>query len=885
MITSSNACPIIALLSLAVAPVLAQDEESQESEEKVDEIIVTGSRLITSRIDSPSPVLVIDATELKKSGVTTLGEFSRYLPQNALAQSDSGGVNKPLRGSAGFNLRGIGTDATLTLLNGRRIAPYGAAADSSPFVDINAIPVAAIERIEILKDGASAIYGSEAVAGVVNIITRRDFDYIVADVGYLVTTEGDGEELDLSIAGGWSGQSTSIAAVFSYFDRAIVWNRDREFSREADLRERGGRNARSEFSSPPTVFLLESESFARDPACPEQTDQNSQGISAPSCLFNFAPFNSLQQPTERLGLSATLDHDFHDSMGGFLALLISSKETSSWGAPTPVFPIVFVPEQHPQNPFGEDLLAYYRLLDTPSRETITESDSWRVVAGLKGKMAKQWNWEVALTSGANKSRTTLGTAILGAEFQDALLGFGGPNGDQYYNPFGLNPQNPPEVLDGFLARNVSQEEGTQESSVEFQLTNKSVEMGGGPLGIALGIQARRLTLEQSADELLLNGELLGSLPFDPLNFDRDIIAGFIEALLPWHEKFETQLALRYDHYSDFGGTLNPKVGVGWRPVPDLLVRASWGTSFRPPTFRELYDPPFSYVDISGEDPYRCPVTGSESDCVGHVVEIEFRGNPDLEPDEGETWGVGIAWEPDAVPGFSIALDWWSIEHTNRITESGDYLIELLDPADNPFVIRAPPSAEDISLGIPGLIIKYADTYFNGDSLKTQGVDLDFSYSFESTNAGLWRAGLNYSYLDKYELGLDYQNAQILEDFAGGYMGFDGGLPRHRALFRLEWAVGRHDVSAMVSYTGRYDSPRPLHVDGFPTDEDIEIASFTRLDLAWNYRFERLTGSQLQFGCHNCTDKYPRYNYMFGAESYHESRGAMVFARWSQEFGR
>lgn len=117
------------------------------------------------------------------------------------------------------------------------------------------------------------------------------------------------------------------------------------------------------------------------------------------------------------------------------------------------------------------------------------------------------------------------------------------------------------------------------------------------------------------------------------------------------------------------------------------------------------------------------------------------------------------------------------------------------------------------------------------------------------------------------------------------MGRDGGLPRHRALFRLEWAVGRHDVSAMVSYTGRYDSPRPLHVDGFPTDQDIEIASFTRLDLAWNYRFERLTGSQLQLGCHNCTDNYPFYNYMFGAESYHESRGAMVFARWSQEFGR
>jgi TonB-dependent SusC/RagA subfamily outer membrane receptor len=170
------------LLFLGLQPALAQDGEPPGDQPVLEEVRVVGSRLIASNLDSPSPVLVINGADLIDSGITTLGEFSRYLPQNALVRSESSSVNSPVRGSAAFNLRGIGTDATLTLLNGRRVAPYGASADSGPFVDINAIPVAAIERIEVLKDGASAIYGSEAVAGVVNIITRRSIDGFTGEV-------------------------------------------------------------------------------------------------------------------------------------------------------------------------------------------------------------------------------------------------------------------------------------------------------------------------------------------------------------------------------------------------------------------------------------------------------------------------------------------------------------------------------------------------------------------------------------------------------------------------------------------------------------------------------------------------------------------------------
>jgi len=174
------------VLKAATAPNTEQSAghaHDQLKEETIEEVVVTGSRLIRSNLDSPSPVTIYDAQQLRDTGITTLGEFARFLPQNVDVTSDSRSVGGPFLGSSGFNLRGIGLDGTLTLVNGRRVAPFGSTGGETPFVDINAIPVAAIERIEVLKDGASAINGSEAVAGVVNIITRKDIELMVIEGG------------------------------------------------------------------------------------------------------------------------------------------------------------------------------------------------------------------------------------------------------------------------------------------------------------------------------------------------------------------------------------------------------------------------------------------------------------------------------------------------------------------------------------------------------------------------------------------------------------------------------------------------------------------------------------------------------------------------------
>lgn len=867
-------------------PSHAQDEQSAEpaqEDEVLEEVIVVGSRVRRSNLDSPSPVIVFDASELKAAGITTLGEFSRYLPQNAAIESP--GFLRD--GTAGFNLRGIGLDATLTLVNGRRVAPYGASGGEEPFVDINAIPVAAIDRIEILTDGASAIYGSEAVAGVVNIVTLQRIEGITAEGGYLTTSEGDGDEWDLNMVGGWSDADTSITGTLSWFDGDPIWSRDRDWASSLDLSEVGGFLYGSSASSPPSLFLLETERLLADPACPTDSPTAQLQVATPGreeyCVFNFWHFTTLQQPSERLGMTASFRHDFSARTTFFAELLANRGETESTVAPTVLWDF-FVPADHPNNPYGENLLLEGgRALDAGSRSFNNQSTSWRLVAGVEGAWGS-WEWEAALMGAEAETDNTRYNDILTEPFQDALLGLGGPNGDQYYNPFGLNPQNPQEVIDQFIISGTHFVQTSQEQTVDFQVSGKFGNLPGGPIGAAFGGQFRHQSVDQTADEEELTGVIAGTEGFEPISDDTDIYSVFAEFVVPVFASLEAQLAVRLDDYSDFGSTTNPKIGLGWKPVETLLLRATWGTSFRPPTSRELTDPRVIYVDAVFGDPWRCPATGDFVDCRFNLITSEFSGNPDLEPDEGETWLLGIAWEPAGAPGLSLALDYWSIEHTNRIIPSWEpFLFETLTPDDNPFVIRAPQTAEDLALGIPGVIVGRRDTYINADTVTTDGIDLNLDYTWDTAGAGEFSSGIAYTYLNEFNTGISFGQAQIEEDIAG-LAALGSPWPQHRGNFHLDWQRDSHGASAVVHYAGSYRSPVNWVVEGEETDTPFIIDDYWQLDLQYSYLFESLKEATLRLGCRNCLDADPPvYNYPVPGEFLHEGRGALLYVRWTQPF--
>ena len=863
-----------------------EDGSDLDEDRLLEEVTVTGSRVRRSNLDSPSPVIVFESSQLEDLGITTLAEFSRYLPQNANLASDSRNTGS-LMGSAGFNLRGIGLDGTLTLINGRRIAPFGASGDSQPFVDINAIPVAAIDRIEVLTDGASAIYGSEAVAGVVNIILLQKIEGITAEAGYLTTTEGDGEEWDANIAGGWSNDSTSFNATLSWFDRGRIWSRDRDWANSVDLSDSGGYSAGSSFSSPPTATLLDSGVRLADPECPESGSPYVQKTAFvpgefEQCSFNYAWFTSLQQPSTRWGMTASMWHEFSGGVTFFAELLANRSETSSIWAPSPI-PFVFVPADHPDNPFGEDLSLRFRILDIGNRGFDTVAKTWRVVSGLGGGWG-DWEWEAAFTASEAKSDDSRVNGVLAQEFQDAVLGMGGPNGDQYYNPFGLDTQNPQEVIDAFAISGTGTSVTNKEQTVDFQVSGNFGELSGGPVGAAFGGQFRHQSIDQTADPEELSGVISGSAGFEPIGANRDIYSLFAELVVPVLPSLEAQLAVRWDDYSDFGSTTNPKIGLGWRPREDLLVRATWGTSFRPPTFRELFAPFTSIIDFTGGDPFRCPVTGDFFDCRGNDAFAEFQGNPDLEPDEGETWLIGFAWEPSAAPGLSIAVDYWAIEHRNRIVSTYDAYFDLLEnlpPENNPFVVRAPQTPEDIALGIPGPIIGFRDTYINADKVTTDGVDVNIAYQWSTHRAGDFTSGITYTYLNSLKTGLSYQEAVVQAEQAGGYS-FIAGLPKNRGNFRLGWSMGAQGASMLLNYAGSFESKLNVVVNDEETDIPFVVDDYWQLDLQYNYIFHSLKDGQLRIGCINCLDTDPpKYNADVTNESFHEGRGAMVYVRWTQ----
>ena len=869
------------------------EEPDATAEEVADEVIVTGSRVRRSNLDSPSPVLVFNASNLVDNGITTMSEFARYLPQNADNFSDSSSGNTNLKGAAAFNLRGIGLDGTLTLINGRRIAPFGASGDTEPFVDINAIPIAAIERIEVLKDGASAIYGSEAVAGVVNIILKKSMEGFVAEAGYLTATKGDGAEQDASVAGGWANESTQVLGTLSWFNRDLIWSRDRAWSSDIDLRKVGGVNQRSSFGSPGTMDLLQSHLRRADPACPEDGPINSRirqsgpgGRYRESCLFNYAAFTTLQQPSERWSATASMDHEFSSGLTTFAELIYNRSDTSSILAPTPL-PFYFVPAYHPNNPFGEDLLIRYRMLDAGDRGFEGTTTTWRAVAGLRGALG-EWEWEGALNRSESQSEDSRVNGVLSARFQDALLGLGGPEGDQFYNPFGLNPSNPQEVVDQILISGTRTILTNIETDADLQVSGKFGKLPGGAVGAAFGLQWRQQKLDQYADEEELSGVIEGGGGILPLIDDRRINSVFAEFVLPVLPSLEAQLAVRYDDYSDFGSTTNPKIGLGWRPMEDILLRATWGTSFRPPTFRELFDPVYEYIGFVSTDPWRCPVTEAFEDCEGHEVNTRNVGNPELQPDQGETRLLGVAWEPHSAPGLSFALDLWAIDHQNRVIAVStdavfDFFLQNLPPDENPYVTRAPPSEEDIALHIPGPITGLVYTYVNAGKVTTQGIDVEAKYGWSTGQAGDFNLGLNYTYLEEYSIGISDSGAELKEDWAGGY-GERGALPHNRGNLTFHWERNAHALTALYHYVGSYKSPLNLSINNIETDRPFKVDAYTQFDLQYSYTFQSLRGATLRLGCQNCTDEDPPvYNYTVNAEAFHEGRGALVYVRWTQPF--
>ena len=817
----------IATAAVASLPVQAETEEPLE----LQKYAVTGTHISRTDIEGMLPVFVMNREEIEQSGATTVNELFSKVVYNAAGIVDEKFTQGFAPASAGVDLRGLGVSRTLVLVDGRRtpVFPFGQDGSSS-FVDLNLLPLGAVERVEILKDGASAIYGSDAIAGVVNIITRKDYEGVGLSASYGQSSEGDGEEGLLNITGGVSSDKGNITLGLEYLDRDPVWSKDRDISDSAF----GPIDDRSSAGNPGSTIRAAGFPEA-DPRCPAGSF-DALGGPASLCRYDFAPHTTLIPEAERLGLTASGSYDISSTLTVFARANYTNSDSERDLAPSSG--LFDVAGTNPNTIYpGEDVQIIYRLLELGPRTDEFETDAYNLLVGLNG-LFRDWEWEFGVGGGEIDTdiRGTNGYATQAA-VQNAI-----DNGT--LNVYGSSPTLNPDAISYETRR-----DGESELFyADFTVTGDLLMMEHGPLSAAFGLNYRDEEFSDEFDPVTESGAVLG-IGGISADGDRDSKSAFAEFTIPVTSDLEVQLAGRYDDYSDFGSTVNPKLGLRWQPRDNLLLRASAGTGFKAPTLQELYAKEiFSFESVFD------PMTGT-------VVEVPTlsSGNPDLDAEESDNYSLGLVW--DVTNAWDMSIDWWRIKNEDAVTSDPQFYVNnsslypenvIRDPADNIVVIFSP--------------------FQNVAAQKVWGIDFSSGVDWMTPRHGNFGLNVVASYLGSFEV--EPVPGAGFTDIAG-----DDGRPRVRGQSRLNWNKADYEAVATINYTGGYDRP----------DANDDIASWTTVDTRLGWQPRSLRGGKISFGIDNVFDREPPKDpflegWPFMNRALHNPRGRFFYIGYTHEFG-
>lgn len=833
--------------------VLAQANEPEE-------VVVTGSRIARgSDFESPAPVLTVDRDSIERSGYNNLQQLMEKIPANGAGAFSTRGNNQDstANGAASISLRGLGADATLVLVNGRRVAISAFAENvSTSFVDINTIPVAAIDRVEVLKDGSSAVYGSDAVAGVINIILRKDFEGFETAVSY---GSADGyDETNASAIWGMSGDNSNVTMIIDYFKNSSLFNAERGTLGSANQSARGGQDFRSSRGYPgnftvnhgprpnpnPTLPPVTS-TVVRDPSCPEGSRA---GVN---CVYDFGIWNVLIPEAERTGFMLMGNQQLGAGIEVFGEFAVQHNTSIAQGAPTPLDggAGLTVPLNSPFIP-PSILAAFpdatsisinrYRTVDANPRQWDIETDNIRGVLGLRGSIG-EWDWEVAAQRATSESEQT-GDRSQGwvrTDFLQQEINAG------RYNPFGATT-NPQAAIDAITTNLVRRGE-SDFTMYDAQITGDLFDLPAGKVRMAAGAEYREESVSDIPDDQFRRGLIFGTESVSAAAA-RDSWAAFVEFAVPVIPTLELSLAARYDDYSDFGSTTNPKVAIRWAPIENLAFRASWGTGFRAPSLAQVGLGPSEESQFF-IDSFGC-AAGVPGTCGVLDYNIAFTGNPDLDAEESETINVGIAWQPTA--RSEITLDFWDLTQENKIDEQpfGVLYQQFCNSQNTNDVCRRLPPTGGRTLGELDIINA---TFDNINEQSARGIDLGGYYSFDS-GPGVLTLGLSYSRLlefERVELG---SSGYVTRALDGEYE-----YPADRAMLTADWGTEVWGVNALVSYIGEFEDTPDANFDGtldYDLNSTPKVDAFTTVNLQFRYTgFERV---RLLVGVDNVLDEDPPF---------------------------
>ncbi|MCC7247054.1 MAG: TonB-dependent receptor [Lysobacter sp.] len=894
----------LALLAAMALPVAAQDaataSETTDGVKTLDRISVTGTRIKRAEVEESLPITSFSREDIDRQGITSAEQLLMTLniagnSSDNLA-SNAGIVNEEQRGNngvSGANLRGQGADATLVLLNGRRVATHGLKGRS---VDLNAIPFAAIERVEVLRDGASAIYGTDAIGGVINFITKRDFQGGQASAFVDVTEEGGGNVYRGSVLFGKGDIDTdgwNAFGTLSYKRNTILRGSDRDFS--DTFQPDRGLSPDTRGTPFATVFSLGStgvgaSSLLRngvlDPsvgttrltavnifnlpgaegceaAGPDMGPYGYRLWNSPAsryaCAWDYPAAAVIQQPQDSLDFIGRATYRFGSSHEAYVELTASKVEVAKTFEPnqissststalTALGPTTWYPRnaltQVTYDTVYDALAAYFgagqlgargtpiayrwRCMACGSRQIETTTNSYRFVAGiggdLGGNLFEGWSYDAGFTRASSESESTLGSGFHYTDQLKQILGSG------LINPF-LAPgqsQSPEAMaaLEAASARGVKLYGGESiVTSLDASITGDLgfFSLPGGNVAMAAGVDLRREEFHFNGDQRTDRRPVFNA-PFDDANalddVSRDIKAVYVEFQLPILSNLDLNLAGRYDDYSGFGGSTNPKVSFKYRPFDWLLFRGAYSTGFKVPSFNQLFNgvSEVQYTGLDLADPSTCPDGIARSTVPGcetiRPVEL-FGGKETLEPEESTQKSFGLVYSP--MNQFNIALDWWEIERVNTIRSAPrDVLISNYDLFKDNWI-------RDSS----GEVIAIDRRFINSGGSRMRGIELDANISGELAG-GRWKINLNGSYIHQFQ-------TKALESLPYSTNRVD----RYVRYFNLpvSW---KHTLNFSYTRGDWSHNLSQIHRDGYYDEPPISVANGTFVPAGWKPRVDNYT---------------------------------------------
>lgn len=863
-------------VALALAPALAGAQEADAQAPAgdattLDRIVVTGSSIPRTTTETASPVQVISRQEIDRTGKATIAEYLQTLTADGQGSIPKSFGNGFAGGGAGISLRGLGAGSTLVLLNGRRMAPYGLADDGQKvFTDLSTIPMDAVERIEVLKDGASAIYGSDAIAGVVNIILRRDFTGVVARASYGLSEESDIPQRKGTLTAGWGDLAEDDYNFFFSLDASKTDSilasdrRGRKWIGTGDIRPWGYDVVGSGFlggfiigngtvtsATTPTGAIQDPATglWSSLPGCAQLSNVNPPDPGG-GCLWDVAQYRNLVPDEEYLNFFSRGTFAINDSAELYTEFGWSKKKTrfvngfsgvaGAWGYPGgPVNAnsgpgaTVLGPD-HPDNPMpGVAVRVRYGAFDVGPRVTTNENEFVRFLAGVTGT-AGAWDYD----AGYLHSETSLFNERTGyLRYSRVRTVLEDPNSPVGWwrigDDSGLNTQ----ALYDYISPTIHADASSELDMVDAKASRSLMDLPGGPLGLALGAEYRRQSVELTPQSFTDIGDIIG-LGFSAYSGTQKVAAAYAELLAPVTSTLELNAALRVDSYEGGETSTTPKLGVKWTPADWIALRGTYAEGFRAPNPAESGDGGLAAFSTAA-DPVRCPngvpVPGgnaTNADCAAPIA-IITTPNPDLKPETSKSYTVGLVLEPTA--STSLTLDAYEIKRKDEIAPESTALAIAAG--------RVVRNDNDLP-GIPnsGTLLAVNTAYVNAAETVVRGWDLDIRQRFELGAFGKLLLDLQWTRINS----LSKTDGGTTFEYAGTHGNCDVtnciGTPKDRANFGATWDVGAFSLSSVVNWRTSMENV-PFRgeacannlADGSPAPSKCSIDSFYSVDLTGRWR--------------------------------------------------